>query len=255
MRNVMMVGAALVLSFQPLVGQRSGSDPIEVPLRMEQGRLIVSVDAPNGESYDFGLVLGMSFLEEGFAKAMGEAVGGLTLAGAPVDMEHAQSVPASYVGEELGLSGLVGGATLNRFDVLIDVPNGRLVLKPLARSVRWPDENLTSPSSVRILHEVFLATEVQIGGEVFRAVMDFAAAGMQVNEAVRTKSGYEGNTVDSFRLGYSGWSDLPIAVTDSPMFGGWDPNGDGFVIIGAELARDCVIAISWAHSEIRTCRR
>ena len=78
MRNVMMVGAALVLGFQPLMGQRSGSDPIEVPLRMEQGRLIVSVDAPNGESYDFGLVLGMSFLEEGFAKAMGEAVGGLT---------------------------------------------------------------------------------------------------------------------------------------------------------------------------------
>ena len=48
---------------------------------------------------------------------------------------------------------------------------------------------------------------------------------------------------------------MRVEVTDSPIFQGWDPQGDGFVIVGASVAYDCAIAISWAHAELRTCIR
>ena len=34
---------------------------------------------------------------------------------------------------------------------------------------------------------------------------------------------------------------------------GWDPQNNGFVVIGAPIAYDCAVAISWFHSELRTC--
>ena len=46
-----------------------------------------------------------------------------------------------------------------------------------------------------------------------------------------------------------------MKVTESRMSQGWDPNGNGFVIVGAPIAYDCAIAISWAHAEFRTCAR
>ena len=60
-------------------------------------------------------------------------------------------------------------------------------------------------------------------------------------------------TVSSFRMGYGSWSDQPAQVVDSPVFGGWDPEGLGFAIIGASVAYDCALAISWYHAELRTC--
>jgi hypothetical protein len=33
---------------------------------------------------------------------------------------------------------------------------------------------------------------------------------------------------------------------------GWDPDGKGFVIVGAPVAYDCTIAISFAHAEFPT---
>jgi hypothetical protein len=202
---------------------------------MEEGRLVVSVEGPDGTSYDFGLALGMTFLTESGAAQIGAGKAELTLGGVPVYTEQAQTVPDDYFGG--GLAGLVGGETLNDFDVLIDVPNGRLVLKPLGRSVRWEGVSLTNPVRLLIFHEVLARTEVQIGGQVFGGLLDFARPGLEVNEPVRTATGFEGDTLDSFRMGYAGWDDLPIRVTENPIFGGWDSNGNGFVIIGAEIAR------------------
>jgi hypothetical protein len=33
------------------------------------------------------------------------------------------------------------------------------------------------------------------------------------------------------------------------------PDGTGFVLVGAPLAYDCAIALSWVQREIRTCVR
>ena len=56
-------------------------------------------------------------------------------------------------------------------------------------------------------------------------------------------------------MGYSGYANLPVAVRDLPLFQGWDPDGKGFVVIGAAITYDCALAISWVHQEIRTCVR
>ena len=56
-------------------------------------------------------------------------------------------------------------------------------------------------------------------------------------------------------MGYAGWADTPMEVADLPLFRGWDPDGNGFVVIGAPVAYDCAIAVSFFHGEIRTCMR
>ena len=253
--SCILVGCSALVGVQTALGQENGADPIEIPLRMEKGRLVVTVDAPNGESYEFGLALGMSFLGESFVAEVGAGVSALTLGGVPVETEQAQTVSDAYLGEEMGLSGLVGGLTLNKYDILIDVPNGRLLLGPVGRRVRWDGVSLTNPTNLVIFHEVLMRTEVQIGGKVFGGLLDFQTPGLEVNEPVRVAAGFEGESVDSFRMGYSGWDELPVRVTENPIFGGWDGDGNGFVIIGAEVARNCAIAISWAHAELRTCRQ
>ena len=72
---------------------------------------------------------------------------------------------------------------------------------------------------------------------------------------MKAAANQEGDRVEAFRMGYSGWSDLPIAVVDSPIFQGWDPEGKGFAVIGAAFAYDCALAVSWVHEELRTCLR
>ncbi len=185
---------------------------------------------------------------------MGEAVSSLTLGGVPVETEQAFTVPD----EELAISGTVpagvlGGMTINKFDVLIDAPNQRLVLKPIGRSVRWDGVTLSNPVGLMLFHGVLARVDVEVGGQVFGGLLDLAAPHMAVNEPVRTATQFSGDRLDSFRMGYSGWPDLAVVVTDSPIFQGWDPEGRGFVIIGAPVAYECAIAISWAHAELRTC--
>ncbi len=187
---------------------------------------------------------------------MGEGISSLTLGGVPVEAEQAFTVPD----EELAISGTVpagvlGGMTLNKFDVLIDAPNQRLVLKPIGRSVSWDGVTLSRPVRLMLFHEVLARVDVEVGGKLFGGLLDLAAPHMAVNEPVRTASQFSGDRLDSFRMGYAGWPDLPVVVTDSPIFQGWDPNGKGFVIIGAPVAYECAIAISWAHAELRTCIR
>ncbi len=171
-----------------------------------------------------------------------------------METEQAFTVPD----EELAISGTVpagvlGGMTLNKFDVLIDVPNQRLVLKPIGRSVRWDGVTLSNPVRLTLFHGVLARVDVEVGGQVFGGLLDLAAPHMAVNEPVRTATQFSGDRLDSFRMGYSGWPDLAVVVTDSPTFQGWDPEGRGFVIIGAPVAYECAIAISWAHAELRTC--
>jgi len=245
-----------MLSGSPALSQTPGNDPIEVPLRVQDGRLMVTVDGPDGAEYDFVLGLGMTLITQGAAARMGKTIASLTLGGVPVETEQASTVPDDYPAlAGTAIAGVLGGLTLNKFDVLIDAPNERLVLKPVGRAVYWDGVSLTNPARMTVFHEVLARIDVEVGGAEYGGLLDLAAAHLEVNEPIRTAGGVEGDAAPSFRMGYSAWSDLPVKVTESPLFEGWDPNGNGFVIIGAPVAYDCAIAISWAHAEFRTCVR
>lgn len=255
MRRVWMCGAVFLcwtgtLSAQALEG------PVEIPLRLEAGRMIVTVDAPGGATYDFVLGLGETVITEAGAQRLGTAVDQLTLGGVPVDVEHLVTAPAVSVGlEGKKAIGVIGGLTLNKYDALIDVPNARLVLKPVGRSVRWEGVPLTNPVFIEIFHEYLIRVDVEAGGTVLKGLLDLSGATMEVNEPLRSALRRDGTTLGTFRMGYGTWTDLPAAVTDSPIFGRWTGPDTGFVIVGSPVAHDCAIAISWFHSEMRTCRR
>ena len=59
MRKTLMLMGLLYGWVSPLSAQRQAADPIEIPLRVEDGRLMVSVDAPGGTKFDFILTLGI----------------------------------------------------------------------------------------------------------------------------------------------------------------------------------------------------
>lgn len=240
----------------PGLAQAAGADPIEIPLRVENGRMIVTVDGPSGRTYDFVVGLGMTLITESGVATVGDDMASLTLGGIPVETEQSQTVPDAYL--SLGTTtptGVLGGLTLNKFDVLFDVPGERLIVKPVGRSVRWDDISLSNPVGLTLFHDVLIRVDVEVGGKLFGGLLDLASPGLEINEPLHYAAGLESDRVDSFRMGYTGWPDLPFAVVDSPIFQGWDPDGKGFVVIGAAVVADCPIAISWAHQEMRTCLR
>lgn len=252
----MAIAAVIAGSPSPSLGQVAGSAPVEVPLRVVEGRLMVTVDGPDGAQYDFVLGLGMTFITETAVASIGDGFFSLTLGGVPVDMEQAITVPdAQLAGDESRPAGLLGGETLNNFDVLIDAPNERLILKPIGRSVRWEGVSLSNPVALTLFHGVLARVDVDVDGKVFGGLLDLASPDLEINQPVKAATNLSGDRVGSFRMGYSGWSDLRVRVTESSIFQGWDPQGDGFVIVGASVAYDCALAISWAHSELRTCIR
>jgi len=256
MRMWMMMTAMLVGSASTVAAQAPGGDPIEIPLRVEDGRLMVTVDGPDGGTYDFVLGLGMTLITESGAARMGDDISALTLAGLPVVTEQATTVPdAQLGGGDDTPAGVLGGLTLNMFDVLVDAPNGRMVLKPVGRSVRWPGVTLSNPVAIQLFHDVMVRADVEVDGKLYGGFVELASPYMEVNAPLEAAGGVTGEVLGAFRLGYSGWTDLPAKVTDHPNFKGWDRESQGFVYIGAPVAYECAIAISWVHSELRTCLR
>jgi len=255
MRRVWM-GGALLLCWTGTLGAQATSEPVEIPLRLEDGRMMVTAQAPDGTGYDFVLGLGETMVTEAGARRLGASVNGLTLGGIPVNTEHLVTAPAAAIGlEGVDAVGVIGGHTLNQFDALFDVPNGRLVLKPVGRSVRWEGVPLTNAVSIQILHDILIRVDVDAGGTVMKGLLDLSHPKMEANEPVRPATSRDGTVLDSFRMGYSGWTDLPVEVSDAPIFRRWVAEGTGFVVIGAPILYECALAISWFHSEMRTCRR
>jgi hypothetical protein len=253
MRRFMLGVVVLACYGGPLAAQTSQSAAvIEVPLRVEGGRMIVTAQDASGADYDFVLGLGMALLTESGAASVGSAMTPLTIGGVPVDTEMSQVVPDSYLSDS-DAAGVLGGETLNDYDILIDVPEGRLLIKPIGRAVRWDGVSLSNPVRLMVFHGVLLRAEAQVGGKGVGGLLDFANPGLEVNEPLAFA--LTDGAVDSFRMGYSGWPALAAEVVDSPIFRGWDPESQGFVVIGAAVAYDCAIAISWVHAELRTCLR
>ncbi len=245
----LVVGSSAVA--QTHVGER-----VEVPLRVHGGRLLVPVEAPDGSKFEFVLSTGTpTAFSESTAAHLGDPAA-LTMGGVPILTDGAGTLPdKDLIVDGMVIDGMIGPNTLNQFDVLVDVPGGRLVLKPIGRSVAWEGMAMSDPIRVRVLHGMLMGMDVEFNGKEYAAMLDFGMGTLVVNEPVRAQTKIAVEDKGTLKVGGRTFSDLPVRTLDLPLFEGWDPDGDGFVVVGAPLAYDCAISLSWVHREIRTCVR
>jgi hypothetical protein len=250
MRVQSVLAAALALP----VGA-SAQAVTEVPVRMEGGRLIVQVDDAAGRSYDFILGIGDASISTSMAGHFADAE--LSLGGIAFTIaDHARVPDDSFAHEgDARPVGVLGGAVLMNYDVLIDAPGGRMLIKPSGRSVRWPGESLSNAVSIQTLHGYLVRVNVQIGETVADGLLDLTAPHVQLSPPVGDAEGVTDGAVDSFRMGYSGWPSVPVKVGLTPTVSAWGGDQRAFAVVGAAAAIDCALAISWRHQEIRTCIR
>jgi hypothetical protein len=253
------VPAALILvvgALSPLHGRAGTDDPVEVPLAVRDGRMVVPVRTPDGAELSFLVSTGSAVTvlsESGAARAAGRD---LTLGGVPLDMEGVRTVEdGSLTVDGTVMDGLVGVNTLNRFDVLFDAPGGRLVLQPVGPAVAWPIAGLSEPVRLRVYHGVVLGLDVEVNGVEYPAMLELGSPALLVNQRVLEEAGIDGETVDRMRLGSSTFHDVPVRLSDHPVIARFSPGGDGFVLVGTPPALACPVAISWVHREMRTCAR
>lgn len=217
--------------------------------------MVIPAVAADGTELTFLVSTGSSVtvLSQSGAAKIGD--GGATMGGLPINMQNAQTIAdADLTVDGTVMDGLVSNNTLNEFDILFDVPGGRLVLQPFGRTVEWPGMTLSDPVPLRIFHGVVAALDVVIDGTTYPAMLELGASSLLANEAVFQENQIAGGTAD-LTLGAVTFTDLPIEASDNPVISRFSPNGDGFVIVGAPPALDCAISLSWVHREMRTCIR
>ena len=144
---------------------------------------------------------------------------------------------------------------LSQFDMLIDVPGERLVLRPIGRLVSWDGMTLSDPIRLRVLHGFILSLDVELNGTEYPAMLDVGTAALVVNEPVKSQAHLSEDDVATLTLGNTSLPGLPVRTRDLDMFRMWDPNSEGFVLVGAPVAYDCAISVSWVRQEMRTCLR
>jgi hypothetical protein len=246
------IGLALVAP--KVAAQSSGT---EVPLAVVGGRLAVTVHDADGAAFVFALTTGspVTVLTESTALALGPGAR-LDLGGVPVSLDHADTIPDErLVSGGTAFAGMVGVNTLGDFDILLDAPGGRLILEPVGPTVSWPGTPLSDPLPVRVYHGVVIGLDVRLNGRELQAMLDLGTPQLVVNEGARPDGlrGAEGTA--SLALGGVTLEGLPLSVRDLPVFERWDPTNRGFVLVGAAIAYDCAVSLSWARGEMRTCLR
>ena len=249
----MAVLAAIMAA--PAAAQTHGRNTVEIPLRVHGGRMIVPVEAADGTQLEFIVSTSMTQLSQKGAKRIAGQTE-LSLGGVPFSTEDVQTVSdANLTVAGTIFDGVIGSEILNQFDVLFDAPGGRLVLKPIGRSVEWEGMTMSDPVPLRIYHGLVLGFEVELNGRAYGAMLDVGMGLLGVNERVRTEASIEGDRVSTLQIGGMTFSDLPVRVLEDAAFGMWTPNGEGFVYVGAPIALDCAISVSYVHQELRTCVR
>lgn len=231
--------------------------PIEIPLRAENGRLFVPVMAPDGTELQFVLSTGtgVTVFSESLAARL-EGHTGLTMGGIPVVTDGSATLPDERLTVDgKVLDGMIGANTLNQYDVLVDLPAGRLVLKEIGRSVEWEGMTLSEPIPLLVLHGVALGLSVELNGTPYRAMLDLGTPAIIVSERVQADTDLDADDVGDLTLGQSTLRGVSVQVKDLEVMRRWDPSGNGFVLVGAPIAFDCAISISWVHQEVRTCLR
>ena len=255
-RKTLFFALLVVVAGEPAAAQTQSGEPIVIPLRVDGGRLLVPVEAHDGAEFEFVLSLGNpTVLSESTAARLGDHPS-LTMGGVPVQMEGFATLPdAELTSNGTTIVGMVGPTTLNQFDILVDVPGGRLVLKPIGSSMAWEGVSLSDPIRALVLHGALLGIDVEFNGREYESMLDLGVGTLLVNEPVRAQTHIGAEDQGTLKLGATTFTDLPVRTLDLPLFGGWDPDGDGFVVVGAPLFYDCAISLSWVHREIRTCVR
>jgi len=246
---------AAMLTLPTAVAGQHEPDVLEVPLRIIDGRLAVSVDIGQGVEADFIVSTGnaVTVLNQAFVDNHGSD-GEFWMGDLELNMDNFATVGHEQLNPgNSTFAGIVGANTLNEFDMLVDVPNGRLVLKTLGRSVEWDDVELSAPVGLRVYHGVILGVDVEVDGHPFQAMLDIGTTAMVVSEPAGVALGVDGEGSGALALGGTTFADVELRVRDLPLFQNFDPNGEGFVIVGAPIAYECAIAISWMHREMRTC--
>jgi hypothetical protein len=258
--KTMAVAAAVVLlgvvEGAPAAAQAGPAGPVEIALAVHGGKPIVPVLAPDGGELWFVLSTGtaVTVLSESTAARLGDAPA-LTLGGVSVSMEGSQTVPDERLTNGgRTLDGMVGVNTLSRFEMLVDVPGGRLVLAPVGREVSWEGVALSEPVRLRVLHGIVLSLDVELNGKSYPAMLDLGTPLLLVNQAVMDGARVEGNRA-RLQVGSATFPDLTVEVSDHPVIQMFSPAGAGFVLVGGSLAQECVIVVSWVHAELRTCVR
>ena len=235
-------------------GQTDG--PIEVPLRAEHGVLSVTVESSDGQEFDFilGTASGATVLSESAKALIGS--GTLSMAGVSVPTGGAQDVPDSNLEfDGKSFDGMIGANTLNPFDVLVDAAGGRLVLKAPGRSVSWEGIELSPPQRARVMHGMIVTLQIDLNGQTTTALLDLGTSKIVLSPPLSEKTSYADETMRAVSIGDVTFADVPISVREHPVFQAFDPQGNGFAIVGAPVALDCAISISYVHQEVRTCVR
>ncbi len=249
----MAVLAAIVTA--PAAAQTHGRNTVEIPLRVHGGRMIVPAEAADGTKLEFIVSTYMTQLSQKGAKRIAGQTE-LRLGGVPFSTEDAQTVSdANLTVAGTIFDGVIGSEILNQVDVLFDAPGGRLVLKPIGRSVEWEGMTMSDPVPLRVYHGMVLGFDVELNGKAYGAMLDVGMGSLAVNERVRTEASIEADLVSTLKVGGMTFSALPVKVLEDAAFGMWTPNGEGFVYVGGRIALDCAISVSYVHQELRTCVR
>lgn len=256
--GILGVATLLATTAMPAMGQMHGADlkVTEVPLRVEQGVLVVTVESSDGDEYDFilGSASGATVLSQSAKARIGDAT--LSMAGVPASTEGAQDVSddkLTYDGTSF--DGIIGANSLNAYDVLVDAPGGRVVFKAPGRSVSWDGMELSEPTRLMVFHGMIMTVDVGLNGHTSRALLDLGTRKLVLSPPLSEKASMAAESVQSMSIGGTTFTGLPVQVQEHPVFKAFDPQGNGFAIVGAPIALDCAISFSFVHQEIRTCVR
>lgn len=256
MRIPIAVGLLVAVTAGPAAAQH-GRHAVEIPLRVHGGAFVVPVDAPDGTQLEFLLDMGsmVTVLSETGARLIGEQTG-LTLGGVPFDTD---SVPtrsdADFTIDGTVFAGLVAANTLNQFDVLFDAPHGRLVLQRPGRSVVWEGVTLSGPVPLRLYHGAIISFDLELNGKAYPAMLDVGLQSMIANEQAGAEAGVRDGRLETLTIGSATYTNLPVRVEDTAITERFTPTGGGFVLVGAPIALDCALSVSYVHQELRTCVR
>ena len=114
---------------------------------------------------------------------------------------------------------------------------------------------LSDPIPLRVFHGAILALDIEFNGKAYMAQLDLGMSTMIINEPVQTALHLEAEGDSTLGLGGMTYPGLPTRMRDLAVFERWDPDGTGFVIVGAPFTFDCAVSISFVHQEMRTCVR
>lgn len=251
-------GLGLVLVVAVTSGSTEGpvdADWFDVPLRLEDGRPLVPVSIGQGIEVDFIVSTAntVTVLNQAFVDNHG-VDGEFFLGDIELNLDNYATVPNEQLNSGSStIVGIIGANTLNEFDVLFDVPGGRLVLSEVGRRMDFEGVSLGEPLRLRVYHGLLLGLDLEVGDATLPGLLDTGSSGVVMNSAGATAAGIRDGASPRLTAGAFDTGPVSVTVQDLPMMERWDPNDAGFVVLGSPILRDCALAVSWVHREARRC--